>query len=78
MRTLIDVKRDSWANVKHFATIKKLSLNLAVEKLLEQALSNVGYRTKEWVKWLNSSFKFYVFPAKTETIVHVQLIEVPW
>jgi len=47
MRTLIDVKRDSWANVKHFATIKKLSLNLAVEKLLEQALSNVGYRTKE-------------------------------
>jgi hypothetical protein len=47
MRTVIDIERDIWANVKHFATVNKLSLNLAVEKLLQQALSNLGYRLEE-------------------------------
>jgi hypothetical protein len=44
MRTVIDVERKTWANVKHFATVKKFSLNSAVEILLQQALTNLGYR----------------------------------
>jgi hypothetical protein len=44
MRTVIDIETYTWANVKHFATVNKLSLNLAVEKLLQQALSSRGYK----------------------------------
>jgi hypothetical protein len=44
MRTVVEVQIKTWANVKHFATVNKLSLNLAVEKLLQQALSTLGYK----------------------------------
>jgi hypothetical protein len=46
MRTVIDIETYTWANVKHYATVKKLSLNLAVEKLLQEALSKVGYTSE--------------------------------
>ncbi len=47
MRTVIDVDRNTWANVKHFATLEKLTLNIAVQTLLENALSKFGYRLGE-------------------------------
>ena len=43
MRTIIDVPRNTWANVKHFATVQKFSLNRAVQTLLEKALQQLGY-----------------------------------
>jgi hypothetical protein len=43
MKTVIDVKRKTWANVKHFATVKEVSLSAAVESLLKNALTNFGY-----------------------------------
>ncbi len=44
MRTIIDIDRNIWANVKHFATLEKLTLNIAVQTLLENALSKFGYQ----------------------------------
>jgi hypothetical protein len=44
MRTIIDIERRTWANVKHFATVNELSLNVAVQSLLEKALTNFGYQ----------------------------------
>jgi hypothetical protein len=41
MKTLIDVNRLVWGKVKNFATVKELSLNSAVEFLLEHALSDL-------------------------------------
>ena len=44
MRTIIDVDRKTWANVKHFATVGNFTLNNAVQKLLKEALTKFGYR----------------------------------
>ncbi len=47
MKTIIDVHRNTWANVKHFATVEKFTLNAAVQTLLEEALSKLGYSLGE-------------------------------
>ena len=44
MKTVIEIDVGVWANVKHFATLKKITLNNAVEVLLKSALSKCGYR----------------------------------
>jgi hypothetical protein len=41
MKTLINVDRTIWGKVKNFATVRELSLNSAVELLLQQALSEL-------------------------------------
>jgi len=41
MKTLIEINKEVWAQVKYFATTKEFSLNKAVEVLLKQALSEV-------------------------------------
>jgi hypothetical protein len=38
MKTLIEVNKETWAQVKYFATTKEFSLNKAVEVLLIKAL----------------------------------------
>jgi hypothetical protein len=43
MKTLIEVDRAIWGKVKDFATIKKLSLNSALDYLLTTALNGIGY-----------------------------------
>lgn len=47
MRTIIDIDRNTWANVKHFATVEKFTLNTAVQNLLEEALSRLGYSLRD-------------------------------
>lgn len=44
MKTLIDINREIWAQVKYFATTKEFSLNKAVEILLKQALREMANR----------------------------------
>ncbi len=48
MKTLINVDRTIWGKVKNFATVRELSLNTAVEFLLQHALS--GLKVAEEVK----------------------------
>jgi hypothetical protein len=43
MKTLIDINRYVWGKVKDFATVRNLSLNVAVESLLISALEEFGY-----------------------------------
>jgi macrodomain Ter protein organizer (MatP/YcbG family) len=43
MKTIIDIEINTWANVKHFATVEKISLSKAVETLIKNALSKFGY-----------------------------------
>jgi hypothetical protein len=38
LKALIDVDRKTWGKVKNFATVKELSLNNAVEHLLQSGL----------------------------------------
>lgn len=45
-RTVVEVDTTTWADVKHFATVERLTLNLAVERLLERALKEVGYQKR--------------------------------
>ena len=42
-KTLIQVPREVWGKVKDFATVKNVSVNLAVEELLTKALAETGY-----------------------------------
>lgn len=44
MKTLIDIERNTWGKVKEFATIRHLSLSLAVDQLLKYSLSDSGCR----------------------------------
>ena len=44
MKTLIEINKETWAQVKYFATTKEFSLNRAVEVLLKKALSEVTNR----------------------------------
>jgi len=46
-KTLVDIDLSIWAKVKHFATIKKISINAAAEHLLERGLGNCGYSIKK-------------------------------
>ena len=39
MKTLIEINKETWAQVKYFATLKGFSLNVAVDHLLENALN---------------------------------------
>jgi hypothetical protein len=43
MKALIDIKRQLWAEVKYFAIVRSISVNLAVEQLLSQALKESSY-----------------------------------
>jgi hypothetical protein len=47
MKTLIDVERNTWGKVKEFATIRQLSLSLAVDQLLKHGLAESGHRPGE-------------------------------
>jgi len=50
LKILVEVNRSVWGKVKdfsHFATVKELCVNSAVEELLEQALIKSGYTLKE-------------------------------
>jgi hypothetical protein len=44
MKTLIEINKEVWGQVKYFATTKEFSLNKAVEVLLIKALSEVSNR----------------------------------
>ena len=44
MKTLIEINKETWAQVKYFATTKEFSLNKAVEVLLKQALNQRSNR----------------------------------
>jgi hypothetical protein len=46
MKVLIEVKRPVWGRVKEFATVRKLTLNLAAEVLLVNALRKFGHWSK--------------------------------
>lgn len=41
-KTLLDIDLSIWAQVKYFATIKEMSVNKAVQLLLEQSLNKWG------------------------------------
>jgi len=41
-KTLLDIDLSIWAQVKYFATLKKMSLNEAVRLLIEIGLSKCG------------------------------------
>lgn len=43
MKILVEIDRTIWGKVKDFATVKELSLNLAVSQLLNSALKQIGY-----------------------------------
>lgn len=44
-KKLVEVEMPIWAEVKHFATIKELSINDALQILLGIGLSNHGYKS---------------------------------
>lgn len=43
MKALIDIKRQLWAEVKYLAIVRNISVNMAVEQLLSQALKQASY-----------------------------------
>jgi len=47
MKTIIEVEVNTWANVRHFATVQNISLSKAVEKLLKNALCKCGYSVEK-------------------------------
>jgi hypothetical protein len=44
-KKLVDIDVPIWAEVKHFATLKELSINDAVQILLRNGLHNHGYKS---------------------------------
>lgn len=42
MKTLIEIDKEIWGDVKRFATIKNFSLNSAVQILLKESLNNLA------------------------------------
>jgi hypothetical protein len=44
-KKLVDIEIPIWAEVKHFATLKELSINDAVQILLKVGLHNHGYKS---------------------------------
>ena len=47
MKILVDVDRTVWGKVKYFATVREVSLNLAVTQLLSNALKQTAYSTEK-------------------------------
>lgn len=43
MKTLIQIPREIWGKVKDFATVRNISVNIAVEQLLAKGLVESGY-----------------------------------
>ena len=43
MKILIDIEREIWADVKHYATVEDITYSKATEKLLKKALESHGY-----------------------------------
>ena len=48
-KTLVDINLTVWAGVKHFATIQDISVNKAVELLLDRGLRDYEYIIKKKV-----------------------------
>jgi hypothetical protein len=46
-KTLVEVDLAIWAQVRHFATLEKLSVNEALDLLLMKALDKCGYRIQK-------------------------------
>ena len=46
MKTLIDINKSVWGEVKHFATINDFCVSTAVEFLLSTALDKFGFSLK--------------------------------
>jgi hypothetical protein len=46
-KTLVDIDLSTWARVKHFATMRKISVNNAVQLLLIIGLGNFGYNISQ-------------------------------
>lgn len=44
MKTLIEVPNQLWANVRHYATARKITVNCALEKLLTRTFEDLGYK----------------------------------
>jgi hypothetical protein len=44
---LVQIDNSVWAQVKHFSTMKRLSVNNAVQVLLQEGLCNYGYDKKQ-------------------------------
>jgi hypothetical protein len=48
LKTLIDIEKETWAKVKYFATLKEITVNNAVDFLLQAALGKArGFENKE-------------------------------
>jgi hypothetical protein len=47
MKTVVEVARHIWADVKHLATKEHITLNSALEMLLVEALENRGYQYQQ-------------------------------
>ena len=75
MKTLIQINRATWGQVKNFATIKDLSLNSAVELLLASALNRLGYferNTEAKNAWSVMNYLLNVDPAEKQNIESAQ------
>ena len=48
-KKLVEIDLTVWAGVKHFATVQEISLNNAVELLLEKGLEDYEYNVKKGV-----------------------------
>ena len=71
MKTLIQINRATWGQVKNFATVKDLSLNSAVELLLASALNRLGYFeriTEAKNAWAVMNYLLNVGPAEKQSI----------
>ena len=47
-KTLIEVNRDTWGQVKKLTTIRNITLSQALNFLLKNALAEDRYGEKEW------------------------------
>lgn len=50
LKTLINIEKETWAQVKYFATLKDISVNHAVDFILQSALSNSRQFPKEKIR----------------------------
>jgi hypothetical protein len=65
-KTLIEIGLSTWAGVRYFATINKLSNNAALETLLNKALKE--YRVKNKMEMLTGEIAFGNYPAASDEV----------
>ena len=53
MNQLLKVKKEIWANVKHYATLNETNVNDAVEQLLNLGIKNLKNQTAEEARGKN-------------------------